>query len=126
MTDDLTKESVSERELQDRDKVNFNYMTPRYGRAMFAFCLEYKNRYLIAVRIAPLQQPEAKETFIINHKCRDLITESWVGLDAPKIWRHLYCADHKSLCFHLYVPNYATHFDINKFSTSIDINFGKD
>lgn len=106
---------MTERELKDGEIVPFTWMSKRWGRAEFRFCLHYKRGKLDYVFIHPLQQPDMKEKFFI--KCyghASFSASSWAhqGLDHTYTWRHFWCPEHKGPGFDLYVPDKSTHFEV--------------
>jgi hypothetical protein len=117
-----------ERELKDGEQIPFIWMTKRYGRAEFVFCLHYLRGKLDKVYITPMQQPDAKEKFILPQYGQETFSaNSWThkGLNDPNIWLHYWCKEHKAPAFNLYVPDGSTHFDVTGNNIHFSVGYAK-
>jgi len=117
---------LKERELVDRQKVPFVGMTRNLGRAEFVVCPVFKYGKLREFYMYPAQQENVEFYYVARNKngWRDFGVNSWSGVDAPKIWLHSWCKEHKCQSFRLYVPNDAEWFQAS-FLSSFGIYFGK-
>lgn len=117
---------LTEKVLVDGDRVNFTGFTEQYGRAEFAFCAIWKRGRIVTLYIYPMQQAYAKHWYRVESRADGLAVHSWThkGMENPWIWRHVWCKDHKCMCFHAYVPSDATHFTVQTMST-LRVNFDR-
>lgn len=103
----------------------FVWKTDNWGIAEFGVCPVYKYGKLVEFHMHSLQQ-EATNHYVykFDYKPLDWSISSWThkGMEAPRIWVHFWCKEHKSASFRLYVPAHATHFTVSTYS-SFSINF---
>lgn len=114
--------SYPRRVLKCGDKIPFEWITQKYGRAEFTFCLKYNRGKLKEVFITPQQQPNVKEWFVLPFHRDDFMAKSTIELDDPKIWLHFWCKEHKAPAFNLYVPKDSRFFYVGM---SEDVTFAK-
>ena len=124
---------LKERILKDSEKVYFDWHDSKapsegqsYGRAEFALCPIWKRGKIKELFIYHKQQRDIEFYYKIESGYADLLMiDSWVGLESPKTWAHIWCKEHKTQTILVYVPNNSNYFQIT-IGSGISINFGKD
>lgn len=113
-------------ELQEDVQYPFVWRTDRLGVAEFGVCPIYKYGKLVEFHMFGLQQEERKHyIYKFDYKPTDWSISSWShrGMEAPRIWMHFWCKEHKSASFRFYVPPNSTHFTVTALSNfSIDFS----
>lgn len=124
-------QGLTEKILFEDYEQPFEWLTKEYGRAEFILCPIIKEDKIIEVHMYPIQQPDAKNYFVIKND------EGWKGIhfgclliegkptfstvilrkpkdriEQPVVWKTHFCKDHKTHSFRLYVPRESKSFFI--------------
>lgn len=116
------------RELKNGDVVLFTLMDKKYGRAEFIFCPVWKRRKVVECWITPAQQPAARERYLVRSvHSTGFSIESWthMALSDPKIWRSVWCRDHKAASLFVYPPDNSNNFLVQVMS-DLSITFQRE
>lgn len=98
------------KEIKVNDVIPYVWRTDNYGVAEFELCPVFKNGYMEKLFIYRKQQIE-RDAFVINIKktglkIKTFMVESWISrTEAPRIWRNMWCKEHKCVLFEVYVPH---------------------
>jgi hypothetical protein len=112
------------------EKIKYNPIHERYGRAEFAICPVFKRGILKEIFLYRRQQ-DIDESYHIDliklgylkTRCFDISSWSHKTED-PKIWRNPYCKEHKCVSFWVYVPNNTNTIEFGyHFGEAISIRF---
>lgn len=106
----IEKKELKYKEISLNEFINYQYLHPGLGRAEFTFCMQYKYGVLKKVFIDALQQRRKDSgKWVLDldeYKIKVFSIESWSHLtDSPRIWRQMYCKEHKAFYNEVYVPN---------------------
>jgi hypothetical protein len=104
-------------ELRSGDVVEFVPLTANWGLAEFQICAPVLRGRITDVFIYPLQQATTGKIYwrIKPTSSTDtLFVNAWThkGMDAPRIWNHRWCREHKCLSMAVYVPPQAHRFEV--------------
>jgi hypothetical protein len=100
----LTKKII----FEDYKEINFDWMTKECGHAEFILVPMIKRNKIREVHIVPLQQPNAKEFFVMENK------DGWDGIffGSSTVWTSGYDKKLKTFQFRFYVPKESKSFFI--------------
>ncbi len=116
---------MRKKELKNGSVVTFKPITEKYGRAEFFICPIWKRGKIKELFIYPVQQPDAKNYFVIKSGFSDsLCINSEAYKEEPRIWITGWCKEHKTTFLRFYVPKDCDFFTVRSLS-SLDIRFGK-
>ncbi len=106
-------------EITGEEKLPFQFMHERYGRAEFEICAKFHRGKVSEVWVIPRQQDV---DYIYQYKpptpfSTAISYSGYDGLDYPNVWYQYWCKEHKTMCVRLYVPNDAKFLWIHPLST---------
>jgi hypothetical protein len=109
-------------------KIEYTWLTEKYGRAEFTFCPVFSDGILDKIFIQARQQERKDERWVLDipyNGIKEIQFNSWsYKTDNPYHWLHCWCEDHNTLMHMIYVPkNTSTLYFSLHFGDHITIQF---
>lgn len=130
MTDTLDFNDIEWKPLED-EKLSYNAMSKKYGRAEFGFCIVRNKQGIITQIFIHAIQQDREDKFwkvepVIETKSFAFNSFTHKGVDRPWAWQYSWCEDHMALNVRVYVPTGTDHIRVEESSvTGISFYFQK-
>lgn len=100
-------------EVENEIWVPFQWRHDQYGRAEFHVCVKWKRGKVSEFWVYPVQT-EMDTYWHMAPGDYSFFVTSYEGLAEPKVWRMIWCREHKAPSLHIYSPTYARYLQINR------------